>query len=40
MLLVVEALYQTIKPSEKPHSFVLPAELARPMVVARVEKTL
>ncbi len=36
----VEALYQTIKPADRPGSFRLPSDLTRPIAVARIEKTL
>jgi len=36
----VEALYQTIKPTDRPASFSLPQDLARPVVVARIERVL
>ncbi|WP_321472190.1 multiheme c-type cytochrome [uncultured Paludibaculum sp.] len=38
--LVVEALYQTVKPEHRPADFALSPDLARPVVIARVEQML
>jgi len=36
----VDALYQSVKPADRPTAFRLPADLSRPAVVARIEMVL